>query len=87
MNTVEVHAISRQGMTFRFYGGEGSQCPPIPNVGEDIKGSLPDGFVTEIMYLPKGTDEHTCGAIVIHFDECCPNSCSFPDAAKAAPLP
>jgi hypothetical protein len=87
MNTVEVHAISSQGMTFRFSGGERSQCPPIPNVGEDIEGSFPDGFVTEIMYLPKGTDEHTCAAIVIHFDEYYPNSCSFPDAAKAAPLP
>jgi hypothetical protein len=87
MNTVDVRATSRRGMTFRFYEGERSQCPRIPDVGEDIKGSFPDGFVTGIMYLPKGTDEQTCTAILIHFDECYPNSRSFPDAAKAAPLP
>jgi len=64
--TIVVHAIDidNKRKRYQYYGGVRSQCPPVPAVGEEIKGSFPDGKVTELEYRPKGTDQLTCTSLV-----------------------
>jgi hypothetical protein len=55
-------------------GEKGHNARPYQTCERTLKDLFLTASFTEIMYLPKGADEHTCAAIVIHFDEYYPRS-------------